>query len=214
MSVYKTPIGELGITFLGHASILMEWNGKNIYFDPYSEVCNFSGKPAADVVILTHDHYDHFDSEALKHIVVPETLFIVPKSMEGKFVNSIVLPNNDKDSYESISITAIPAYNIRNRNENGELFHPKGMGNGYILDFSGFKVYVSGDTEFIPEMSQAKGCDVAILAKNLPYTMSDEEFIEAANMLKPKYLHPYHYFELDVPSLVRKLDTGIVLLTD
>ncbi len=214
MSIYKTPIGELKINFLGHGSLLMEWDGKNIYVDPYSEVCDYSGKPSADVVMLTHGHYDHLDQEALKHIVTPSTLFIVSKGVKEQFDNCIVLPNNDKDSIYSISVTAIPAYNVKNMNGDGEPFHPKGEGNGYLLDFSGFKVYISGDTEFIPEMSAVKGCDVAIMAKNLPYTMSDDEFVMAANSIKPKYLHPYHYFELDVSSLIKKLDTGIVLVTD
>ncbi|MBR7156965.1 MAG: MBL fold metallo-hydrolase [Bacteroidales bacterium] len=121
------------------------------------------------------------------------------------------LYNNDTIKIKGIEIKAIPAYNINNKRDNGHPFHIKGQGNGYILNMGGFKIYIAGDTEFIPEMEEAKGADIAFLPKNLPYTLSDEEFIKAANFIKPKNLYPIHYFEINPKVLLDGLSTGICL---
>lgn len=121
------------------------------------------------------------------------------------------LCNGDSVKIKGIKIKAVPAYNIYNKRENGHPFHIKGEGNGYILDMGGFTIYFAGDTEFIPEMECAKGADIAFLPKNLPYTLSDEEFIKAANFIKPKNLFPIHYFEIDPQKLQEGLSTGICL---
>ena len=123
-----------------------------------------------------------------------------------------VLANDEICSWKGISICAVEAYNVNRRNPQGELFHPRGVGNGYVLDFEGFKVYLAGDTEPIPEMQDLPKIDLAFLPKNLPYTMTDEEFVKAANLIKPKYLYCYHYFEIDVPKLRASLDPAIELL--
>ncbi len=122
-----------------------------------------------------------------------------------------VLENGESVKVKGIEITATPAYNIENKRDNGKPFHLKGEGNGYILNMGGFIIYMAGDTEFIPEMAVAKGADIAFLPKNLPYTLSDEKFIEAANFIKPKNLYPVHYFELDPQVLIDGLATGICL---
>ena len=103
----------------------------------------------------------------------------------------------------------IPAYT---QEDTGPLFHPRGVGNGYVLDFDGFKVYLAGDTEPIPAMQELPKIDLAFLPKNLPYTMTDEEFVKAANLIKPKQLYAYHFFEIDVPKLKKALDPAIELL--
>lgn len=122
-----------------------------------------------------------------------------------------VLKNGEKASCKGIEVEAVPAYNVKQKRENGHPYHIKGEGNGYILDIEGFRIYVAGDTEFIPEMELAKGCDIAFLPKNLPFTMSDEDFIAAANFIKPKNLFPIHYFEIDKNKLLKGLATGICL---
>ena len=122
-----------------------------------------------------------------------------------------VLENGESIKVKGIEITATPAYNVENKRDNGKPFHLKGEGNGYILNMGGFIIYMAGDTEFIPEMKVAKGADIAFLPKNLPYTLSDEKFIEAANFIKPKNLYPIHYFELDPQVLINGLATGICL---
>ncbi len=121
------------------------------------------------------------------------------------------LYNNESMKIKGIEIKATPAYNINNKRDNGHPFHIKGQGNGYIINMGGFRIYIAGDTEFIPEMEEAKGADIAFLPKNLPYTLSDEEFIKAANFIKPKNLYPVHYFEIDPKVLLEGLATGICL---
>lgn len=125
-----------------------------------------------------------------------------------------VMQNGEKIRARGVDIEAVPAYNVEQKRDNGNPFHIKGEGNGYILDFGGFKVYFAGDTEFIPEMEVAKGVDIAFLPKNLPYTLSDEKFIEAANMIKPRNLFPIHYFEIDGKKLAAGLVPGISMYID
>lgn len=122
-----------------------------------------------------------------------------------------ILENGQKIKARGIDILAVPAYNINNKRDNGNPFHIKGEGNGYILDFGGFKIYFAGDTEFIPEMALAKGVDIAFLPKNSPFTLTNEAFIEAANFINPKNVYPIHYFEIDGKELMKKLNTGICL---
>lgn len=125
-----------------------------------------------------------------------------------------VMQNGEKIRARGVDIEAVPAYNVEQKRDNGNPFHIKGEGNGYILNFGGFKVYFAGDTEFIPEMEVAKGVDIAFLPKNLPYTLSDEKFIEAANMIKPRNLFPIHYFEIDGKKLAAGLVPGISMYID
>lgn len=125
-----------------------------------------------------------------------------------------ILNNGERIKTRGIEIEAVPAYNIHQKRENGNPFHMKGEGNGYILNFGGFRVYIAGDTELIPEMEPAKGVDIAFLPKNLPYTMSDEDFVKAANLIKPKNLFPVHYFEIDGKTLMKGLNPGICLYID
>ena len=211
MDSYKTPLGELKIGVFGHASLLLQWNGKNIYVDPYSEVTDYTGKDKADLILVTHSHYDHYDKEAFSKIETPDTLFIVSKDVGKVAPNYVVLNNNESCNYEGMIINAVASYNVNRRNEEGKLFHPKGEGNGYILDLSGFRLYIFGDTEPIAEMKYINNIDIAFIPKNLPYTMTDDEFVQAANMIKPRVLYPVHYFEIDPDKLHKQLDLGITL---
>lgn len=213
MDNYKTPLGEIKIKVFGHASLLIVWDNKNIYVDPYSEVTDYKGMDKADVILITHSHYDHYDKKAFSEIEKKETLFIVSGDVGQAAPNYVVLGNNEYYKYGELSIQAVPSYNILRRNEQGDHFHPKGVGNGYILDFNGFRLYILGDTEQIPEMKYINNIDIAFIPKNLPYTMTDEEFVELANILKPRILYPIHYFELDTAKLHKDLDLGITLIT-
>jgi len=126
--------------------------------------------------------------------------------------NDLILRNMDHIMYNGIRISALPAYNVVHKKPQGEFYHPKGEGNGYMLTFGDKEVYVAGDTENIPEMKNANhfSSDIAFLPKNLPYTMSDEMFIDAAKTLKPKVLYPYHMSEFDQKKIGKALEgTGI-----
>ena len=205
-------MGDLRVEVLGHASVRFDIDGKTLYVDPYGEVHNYKGDTHADLILVTHNHYDHYDPKAYKEIETPLTTYIVSQNVGRVDNRYTVLANDEICSWKGISICAVEAYNVNRRNPQGELFHPRGVGNGYVLDFEGFKVYLAGDTEPIPEMQDLPKIDLAFLPKNLPYTMTDEEFIKAANLIKPKYLYCYHYFEIDVPKLRASLDPAIELL--
>jgi len=204
-------MGELRVTVFGHASVLLEIQGKRIYVDPYSEVHDYAKDAPADLILITHDHYDHNDQKAIAPIATPKTAFVVSQNVGRVDERYTVLENDAICSWEGIDICAVESYNINRRNPEGALFHPRGVGNGYVLDFDGFKIYLAGDTEPIPEMKELPAIDLAFLPKNLPYTMTDEEFIQAANEIKPKYLYCYHYFEIDIPKLKKGLDPAIEL---
>ena len=213
MRKYSTPLGELKIEPLGHGSVRFVINGKKIYVDPYSEAHNYEDDAPADLILITHNHYDHFDENAISEIETPETLFLVGSDVPVMDDRFKTLLNCDSYFWEGIHIKAVEAFNIKHKKPDGSPFHPQGVGNGYLLDFGGFTVYVAGDTEPIPYMHNLKGVDVAFLPKNLPYTMDDDEFIEAANIVAPKWLYPYHFFELDAEKLRGRLAEGITLVT-
>ena len=212
MRIFDTPMGPLKVEVFGHASVRFDIDGKVIYVDPYSDVCDFTGKTPADLILITHNHYDHYDEKAFSKIETPDTAYVVSTNVGAVDGRYTVLANDEMCTWNGIQIWAVEAYNVNRRNPAGELFHPRGVGNGYVLDFDGFKVYLAGDTEPIPEMQELPKIDLAFLPKNLPYTMTDEEFIKAANLIKPRFLYAYHYFEIDVPALKAQLDPSIELL--
>lgn len=213
LKTFSTPMGDLRVEVFGHASLRFDIGALRIYVDPYGEVCDFTGKDPADLILITHNHYDHYDPKAFAPIATPQTRFIVSPNVGRADERYTVLSDDEYCEFEGIGICAVKAYNIERRNPKGELFHPADAGgNGYVLDFDGFKVYVAGDTEPIPEMQDLPRIDLAFLPKNLPFTMTDEEFIKAANLIKPKQLYAYHYFEIDVPKLKQALDPAVELL--
>jgi L-ascorbate metabolism protein UlaG (beta-lactamase superfamily) len=204
-------MGELLVTHIGHASLLLQLNGKTIYNDPYGEVADFTGFPPADLILITHEHYDHLDIPELNKIRTADTTLIGTAAVAQEVAATEILHNGDTTSWNGISIEAAPAYNIHQKNADGEPFHPKGRGNGYILHLGSFRLYIAGDTELIPEMAGIAPPDIAFLPKNLPYTMSDDMFIEAARLLRPATLYPYHYFTLDKAALQGEL-AGITIM--
>jgi L-ascorbate metabolism protein UlaG (beta-lactamase superfamily) len=113
--------------------------------------------------------------------------------------------NGDVKTVEGLKIEAMPAYNIVHKRDTGQPFHPKGVGNGYIISFGDKRVYVAGDTENVPEMKGLKNIDIAFLPMNLPYTMTPEMVAEGAKAFKPKILYPYHFGETDTSKVVSLL---------
>jgi L-ascorbate metabolism protein UlaG (beta-lactamase superfamily) len=204
--VYSTSVGDVFITPLGHGSLSILFDGRVIHVDPYSEAAHYATQPKADLVLLTHEHSDHFDRSALDQVVTPETEVIVNTSV-GEIYDreNRVLDNGDVAKWNGVKIKAVPAYNLVHERAPGQPFHPKGVGNGYVLTFGDLKLYIAGDTEPIREMRKLKRIDVAFLPKNLPYTMDDEQFVEAAKIVKPKILYPYHFSEIDREKLQEQL---------
>jgi L-ascorbate metabolism protein UlaG (beta-lactamase superfamily) len=201
----KTSAGDLGITFLGHASLVLTFGGKVIQVDPFGEVADYSTLPKADLVLVTHDHFDHLDPAALAAIRTPTTIVVASRSCEGKIAGAIIMRNGDSRDVLGIPITAVPAYNIVHTRPDGRPFHPKGDGNGYVLNFGDTRLYIAGDTENIPEMKSLKNIAIAFLPMNLPYTMTPEMVADAARSFRPKILYPYHYSQTDPRRLVKLL---------
>ena len=204
----KTETGELKITFLGHASLAFAYQGKMLYVDPVGNPSgtpvDYSRLPKADIILVTHEHFDHLDPKAISTLRKEQTRIILTKACAGKVSGSTVMKNGDTLTVEGIKIEGVPAYNIVQK------FHPKGVGNGYVLNFDKTRVYVAGDTENTPEMKQLKNIEIAFLPMNLPYTMTPEMVADAAKAFQPKILYPYHYGQSDTNKLIDLLkDTKI-----
>jgi L-ascorbate metabolism protein UlaG (beta-lactamase superfamily) len=191
--VIPTSSGDLAITFFGHASMRFTFGGKEIYVDPFGEVADYAGLPKADLLLITHEHFDHCDEQAIAAIRTERTQVVMTAACIAKLGDGIVMKNGDSRTVEGIPIEAVPAYNIVHKRENGRLFHMPGEGNGYVAAFGGTRVYIAGDTENIPEMRNLKDIDIAFLPMNVPYTMTAEMAADAARMIQPRILYPYHF---------------------
>ncbi len=202
---FSTSAGELAITFLGHGSLLLTFGGKTIYVDPFSRVADYTKLTGADLILLTHEHRDHLDPQALAAIRTDSTLLVLTEACARELRGGIVLRNGEAQTVLGIPIQAVPAYNIQHRRENGEPFHPRGLGNGYVLTFGETRVYVAGDTENIPEMNELQEIAIAFLPMNLPYTMTPQMAAAAARAFRPRVLYPYHYGNTDTGELVKLL---------
>ncbi|MGA2505533.1 MAG: MBL fold metallo-hydrolase [Anaerolineales bacterium] len=200
--VISTSAGDLSITFLGHGSLLMIFQGKNIYVDVFGKVADYSKLPKADIVFLTHEHYDHLDPEALAFIRTDKTVLVYTENCEQMVKGGIVMHNGDRRTVTGIPVEAVAAYNLVHKRPSGDPYHPKQSGNGYILTFGSTRLYIAGDSENTPEMKALKKIDVAFLPMNLPYTMTPEMVADAAKAIQPGILYPYHYGETDVSKLV------------
>jgi L-ascorbate metabolism protein UlaG (beta-lactamase superfamily) len=201
----KTSVGDLKITFIGHGTLMLTFGGKIIHVDPFSEVADYTNLPKADMILLTHEHRDHLDLKAFNPVRTEKTLVVLTQTCTKQVEGGIIMNNGDIKSIEGLKIEAVPAYNIVHKRDSGEPFHPKGIGNGYIITFGDKRVYIAGDTENIPEMKELKGIDIAFLPMNLPYTMTPEMVADAAKAFKPKILYPYHYGETDTSKLLNLL---------
>ncbi|ABK19589.1 MBL fold metallo-hydrolase [Syntrophobacter fumaroxidans] len=199
---FETAAGPLSVQFLGHGSLAFQFADKVIYVDPYSEVAEYSKLPKADIVFITHEHKDHFDPKALGHIVTDKTLVVLTETCGRQYQEGLVMHNGDLKTIQGITVEAVPAYNIVHLRPSGFPYHAKSFGNGYVFTFGEKRVYVAGDTENIPEMKDLKNIDIAFLPMNLPYTMTPEMVADAARIIRPRILYPYHYGETDVTQLI------------
>ncbi len=198
----KTSAGDLKITFIGHGTLMFTFGGKIIHIDPFSKMADYTKLPKADIILLTHEHIDHLDLKALNSVRTEKTLMVLTQTCAKQVEGGMVMNNGDVKSVEGLKIEAVPAYNIIHKRNTGQPFHPKGIGNGYIITFGDKKVYIAGDTEDIPEMKELKGIDIAFLPMNLPYTMTPEMVADAAKAFKPRILYPYHYDETDTSKII------------
>lgn len=205
--IYFTPDGKtLEVYPLIHASLRITYAGKEIEIDPVGMLgdreTDYSKFPKADLIIVTHEHHDHLDPQAIKELTKADTVVIANPNSVNILGYGEAMKNGDKKEIDGIEIEAVPAYNT---SEDKLQFHPKGRDNGYVLTIGGLRIYIAGDTEPIPEMSQLKDIDIAFLPCNLPYTMTPEQLIAAAGTIKPKVVYPYHYGTTDLSSITPAL---------
>ena len=208
VDTFKTKSGKtIRFHALVHASIRVEYDGKEIEIDPVTKLGNrtvdFTAMPKADYIFVTHEHQDHFDREALKILTAQQTSLVTNKRCADMLGSGKVMANGDKlQLADDITVEAVPAYNIT---EGRQQYHPKGRDNGYILTIDGLRIYIAGDTEDIPEMASVSDIDIAFLPCNQPFTMTTDQLVRAARIVKPKVLFPYHYGQTDVSKLPSQL---------
>ena len=203
-----TGAGPLEISFLGHASIMFQLNGKVIDVDPVSAEADYSKLPKADLILVTHEHGDHLDLKAIEQARTDKTDIVwteaCAKQAGGK-IPGLVMRNGDARTVQGLSIEAVPAYNIQQMRSPGNPYHPKGVGNGYVIAFGDTRVYIAGDSENTPEMKALRNIAVAFLPMNLPFTMTPEMVADAARAFRPKIVYPYHTGDTDTSQLVKLL---------
>ena len=201
-----TDADPLEITLIGHGTLMFEFAGKVVHVDPWTNLADYADLPKADLLLVTHDHRDHLDPEAIALVRKEGTVVMAPEKCAPRIPGAEVIGHGDVREALGIQVEAVPAYNIVHKRPTGEPFHPKGEGNGYVLTFGGKRVYVAGDTEDIPEMRALQGIDVAFLPMNLPYTMTPAMVADAARAFRPRILYPYHYGKTDTGELVALLE--------
>lgn len=175
--------GELELTWLGHAGFMLRAAGKVLYIDPYK----VSHGDKADIILITHDHYDHLDPGSISSISKEDTVLIAPKACKEKLKGMKEIKPGNLIEEQGINIMAVPAYN------RSKQFHPRGSGVGYVLTMGGKTVYHAGDTDSIPEMSDLGDVDIALLPVGGTYTMDAREAAEAADRIGAEVTIPMHW---------------------
>ncbi len=197
---------QLKLTFFAHASIAIEFEGRTIYVDPVMGNARYEELPKADMILVTHSHYDHFDMAAIEAVQRPDTHILLDKTSAEGFQGDCytMLPGSVAEPYADIRVEAVAAYNT---SESQLQFHPKEREDcGYIVTLGGaVRIYISGDTEPTEEQRAIRDIDIAFICVNQPYTMKPEQAVEAVKTLQPKIYYPYHYGQVDEPTDVEAL---------
>ena len=184
---------------------MFQFDGKVIHVDPVGQYADYSQLPKADLILVTHEHSDHLDKKAINQITKADTLLILTAECAKRIGYGMVMRNGDVQTIKGLRVEAVPAYNVVHMRGPQQPFHPKGVGNGYVITFGDKRVYVAGDTENVPEMAKLANIEIAFLPMNLPYTMTPEMVAEAVKVIKPKIVYPYHFGDTDTSQLVRLL---------
>ncbi len=205
---FVTPAGTyVELHAVMHGSVRIVAGGREIEVDPVTQLGNRKSEydlcPKADFILVTHEHGDHFDRKAIEQLTNPTTALVTNARCAGMLGYGQVMANGDTTTLApGITLQAVPAYNTT---EGHTQFHPKGRDNGFVLTIDGLRIYIAGDTEDIPEMARLRDIDIAFLPCNQPYTMTVDQLVKAARMVKPRVLFPYHYGETDVTAVPAQL---------
>ncbi len=196
MDIPSTQLKGIGFSIdaVQHASMVITWDNTTIFIDPVGEKVSYSNYSSPDLILITDIHSDHLDISTLKDVISENTDIIASKAIYEKLTENLkskieVIENGYSTSISGITIEAIPLYNFL---EAALQFHPKGRGNGYVLEKNNQRIYISGDTEDMPEMRNLKDIDIALICMNLPYTIRVEKAAEAVLAFNPNTVYPYH----------------------
>lgn len=205
---FKTQSGKVvKLHCIKHGSLMIEYDNRSIQIDPVTNQppkTDYSTYPKADFILITHEHSDHLDPQAIETLSKADTQIILNKNSQEKLGKGTAMKNGEVMTLpDGIKIEAVPAYNTTKQHLQ---FHPKGRDNGYILNIDGLRIYIAGDTEDIPEMGDIKNIDVAFLPCNQPYTMTPVQLARAAGIINPKVLYPYHYGSTPIDQVQKLLE--------
>jgi L-ascorbate metabolism protein UlaG (beta-lactamase superfamily) len=201
----STSAGDVEMHFVGHGSLMFKINDFVIHIDPVRSSGDYEKLPQADLILVTHEHYDHLDTDLIKQLRKENTVLISNRNSAAQVPWAQVMKPGDSGKVNKITIEAVPAYNIVHERIKGQPFHPEGIGNGYVITIGDRRFYIAGDTENIPEMKDIKNIDVAFLPMNLPYTMTPAMVADAAKSFRPKILYPYHFGDTDTSKIIELL---------
>jgi L-ascorbate metabolism protein UlaG (beta-lactamase superfamily) len=204
-------MGYLVVHEVEHATFVMSWNGHTIYVDPVGD--GLGGLPAPDLILVTDVHGDHLDAGTLQSVAQDDTTIIAPAAVAEELpadlqARTTILGNGEQETLMGITVEGIPMYNLT---EERLGYHSKGRGNGYVVTLGGKRIYISGDTEDIPEMRALEDIDAAFICFNLPYTMTEEQAASAVREFAPSIVYPYHYRGSDVQKFASLVgsDSGV-----
>ena len=202
---FPTPRGTLAVLPIDHASFVLAWDGKAIYVDPSGRSMADATLPMADAILVTDPHYDHLDPVRLARLRHPGTVVIGPEAAAERAPMDVVLRNGESHTLLGVPVTAVPSYNLTRGPVAGLRYHDKGRDNGYLLDFGGLRVYVSGDTDCTPEIEALERVDVAFIGMNVPYAMTPREASQCIAAFHPRVVIPYAYRHADMSTLDRNV---------
>ena len=188
-----TNEGDAIIHIIDHASFVISWNGLMIYNDPVGSAALYEGLPRANLILVSHRHGDHYSANTLEAVRMEGTVIVTPPNVFGQMPAALQavttsLPNGETTEIQAMNIEAVPAYNDR---------HAQGEGNSYILTLGGKRLFMSGDTEDVAEMRALENIDMAFICMNLPFTMSVTQAASAVREFQPKVVYPYHFRNQD-----------------
>ena len=183
------------IDWLGHSGFRIRVGRSVLYIDPYRVP---EGSPPADLILITHGHYDHFSPQDVERLSTRTTWLVGPAAVAERVSGQVhsIAPGEllDDELVRGVHVAGVAAYNASKRNPEGKVFHPREAGwVGYELNLRGERLYHSGDTDVIPEMDSVTGVDVALLPVSGVYVMTPQEAAEAARRIQPRVAIPMHW---------------------
>jgi len=214
----KIPIKkkeELTIQPIKHATLVLSYNNKTIYIDPTGDAEMYEGLPDPDMILITDISKDHFDLRTLESIHTAKAVMVVPEEVAYRLPDGlikkelVIFKNGDMRMMNGIGVAAIPMYSLP---ETKDAYYKRGRGNGYVVGIGGKNIYISGETDAIPEMRELKDIDIAFIAMNLPNTMNAKQAAETVLEFKPAIVYPYDYLGQDISNfktIINEADKNI-----